>query len=381
MFLRKNKILLLIVSLFIFFSFIKEGKTQPNDKNSIVIGVIAAKTGSASEYNKLMFTAAKFAVDKINSQGGIKDKKIQIIEYDNLSSSLGSKAAAEKAVKDNVLAVIGPARSSFALASCKVLQEAGIPVLLPVSTNPKVTLIGDYIFRMVYLDSYQGKILATFSYNTLKAKNAVILVNTNRVYSIDLSDFFKDNFEKLGGKVLLLYDYLDTETDYKDFITKTIPLKPDIVFIPSESRDVGFIMKQAIKMGLKTQFLGSDSWSENIYEFAGEFAEGGFFTSFWHRSLKSSETFVKEYEAKVGHINSAMIPLTYEAVMLLKDAIIRADAFDKKIIKEKIQETKEFKGICGDVTFDKNGDPLDKGAIVLQLRNNKSNFIEHVYAK
>lgn len=356
-----------------------ESNNIVEEDDSIYIGVIAAKTGSASDNNKVLFNVVNYAINEINNTGGILGKNIKILEYDNNSTSIGSKIAAEKAVKDEVIAVVGPARSSFALASAPVLQEAGIPTILPTSTNPKTTLVGDAIFRMVFLDSYQGEVLANFSYNTLNAKKAVVLVNTNRVYSMDLADFYIENFKKLGGEILASYDYLDTETDYKEFINNTIKLDPDIVFIPSESRDVGFIIRQAQELGLDSTFIGSDSWSENIFEFSGDIRNIGYYTTFWHRDLESSIEFVKKYEKVNPTIHSAMIPLTYDSVMLLKHAILKANSFNSNEIITQLKKIDDFKGISGDIEFDINGDPKNKGAVILELVEGEQKYIKYVH--
>ncbi|MGL1902392.1 MAG: ABC transporter substrate-binding protein [Fibrobacterales bacterium] len=355
----------------------KASPAQPRDTNKIYLGVLAAKTGDASKGNRHVFPSVQYAIDEINRSGGIRGKQIEAIEYDNESSSLGSKNVAKQAVKDNVIAVIGPARSSFAIATAEVLQQAGIPMITPTATNPKVTLVGDYIFRIPFLDTYQGEVIAKFSYNDLKARTAVILVNANRIYSIELAKYYKRQFEKFGGTVLLSYDYLDTETDYKKFLTKIKSLNPDVVFIPSESRDVGFIMKQALGVGLKCDFVGTDSWGEDIFVFSGDMKYRGFYTSLWHKEYSASKNFLTAYETKMGELNHSMVPLTYDAVMVLKNAIERAHSFDRVAIKESLAKTKGYKGVSGVLTFDKNGDPIDKGIPILQLQK-PPKFVKYV---
>ena len=125
--------------------------------DTIKIGAIFSKTGSAAVVTSPGFEAARFAVDEINRNGGVLGKKIILMEYDNKSTSLGSKSAAIQAVNDGVTGVIGCAFSSHSMAAAKVLQDAKISMISPTATNVAVTLVGDYIFRVCYVDTFQGR--------------------------------------------------------------------------------------------------------------------------------------------------------------------------------------------------------------------------------
>ena len=158
---------------------------------SAKIAVIHAKTGIAAKDNLAMGQAATMAVDEINRHGGLLGRPVELICIDNKSTSLGSKAAAMEAIRLNVTGVIGASWSSHSLAMAPVLQEAGIPMITPVSTNPKLTEIGDYIFRVCFTDELQAKTIADFAIKDLNAGTAVILQNINEQYSLTLADFFQ----------------------------------------------------------------------------------------------------------------------------------------------------------------------------------------------
>lgn len=346
------------------------------DENTILIGAISAKTGDAQEINKFMYIALRHAVDELNSRGGILDKQVKILELDNGSTSLGSKQAAQDAVKAEVVAVIGALRSSHSLAAAPILQKAGIPMISPESTNPKVTEVGDYIFRICFIDPFQGEVLAKFAIDDLKAETAATITNANRIFSIGLSEFFEKSFESAGGEFLYNGDYLDTEADYKEILTTIKDLKPDVIMVPSEVRDSGFIIKQARKMGIDSIFLGPDSWGERLFLFANETAEGSYFSTHWHRDMNTevSKSFVRNYLKIEESIKRAVIPLTYDSLALLADAIERAGTLDRKIIRDQLAVTEDFEGITGTITFDSIGNPIGKSAVILKLTNNTTVF-------
>ena len=165
-----------------------------NTTDTIKIAVIFAKTGRAATVQENIFKAVQLAEEEINANGGILGKEIEFIEIDNQSTSIGAKIAAEEAVLLNVIAVIGCARSSNSLAAAPILQEARIIMISPGSTNTDVTLIGDYIFRVCFIDSLQGKIMANFAINDLKSKSAIVLTNITYNYSMELSEYFINQY-------------------------------------------------------------------------------------------------------------------------------------------------------------------------------------------
>jgi branched-chain amino acid transport system substrate-binding protein len=196
------------------------------------IAAIFAKTGVAEKDNAPNFQGVRLAVEEINSQGGLLGRQLEVIELDNNSSVIGSKQAALKAVELDVVAVIGAAWSSHSLAMAPVLQQAQIPMISSISTNPNVTLIGNYIFRVCFTDPFQGKVMAQFAYRDLKARTAIILTNVNSDFSIGLAEFFEKSFIQSGGKVLWEGEYKEKAIDFSTVLEKVRLLQPNVVFVP-----------------------------------------------------------------------------------------------------------------------------------------------------
>jgi branched-chain amino acid transport system substrate-binding protein len=163
-----------------------------NAADSIKIAAIFPKTGQAVVVSGLRpeFSAIQLAVKELNDGGGLLGRPLELLEFDNQSSALGSKNAALQAIEAKVVAVFGANRSSHSLGMAPVLQAAGIPMLTPISTNPQVTLVGDYIFRVCFIDDFQGEVMATFAAKELQAKTAVVLTNTSEKFSLTLAALF-----------------------------------------------------------------------------------------------------------------------------------------------------------------------------------------------
>ncbi|CAN2047513.1 branched-chain amino acid transport system substrate-binding protein [Candidatus Magnetomoraceae bacterium gMMP-1] len=346
---------------------------------TVKIGIVFAKTGTAAPGNLRYFMAVRFAVGKINEQGGLLGKKIELIEFDDQSKVFGARFAAKKAVKVGVIAVIGASNSSKATAMANILQQARIPMITPTATNPEVTLVGDYIFRACFIDPFQSIVAVNFAMKNLNAKKVAVLTNTGSKYSMELAKMFIEDFRKHGGKILWEGEYLKEATNFRFLLEKLKMLQPDLVFLPGASKDSGSIIKQARKMGLNLPFLGGDGWSNKMYKYGGDAINGNFFLYTWHREAfkERSQNFLQEYEKKYGKIVYAGEALTYDSISILADAIRRANSLNSDFIRDKLAATDNFQGITGNISFDQNGDPV-KPVVILKFQNKTSVFVKTV---
>lgn len=221
---------------------------------TIKVAAIFAKTGKVATENQNPLNGVRFAIDEVNRQGGVLGQQLELLEFDNKSTAIGSKIAAKHAVDAGVLAVFGASWSSHSLAMAPVLQAAKIPMLSPYSTNPQVTLVGDYIFRICYTDLFQGKILANFSFKDLGAQTAAVLINADSQYSEGLANYFIKIFQELGGTIVLTHNYLEKTADFTNFLESIQTLQPDVVFHPGHTQVSAFVLKQAHSAGITPPF-------------------------------------------------------------------------------------------------------------------------------
>ncbi len=307
-------------------------------------------------------------MEEINSSGGLLGRKLDLVELDNQSSPIGSKMMAEKAVKERVAAVIGSNWSSQSIAAARVLQDAGIPMITPISTSPEVTEIGNCIFRVCYTDTFQGGIMAKFARKDLKAKTAVVLVNQNELYSVTLAKAFSESFSSLSGKVVWNGKYLEEDTDFTPLVLAMNKYKPDVIFIPGNVRNTGFIIKQAGKSGVKGYFLGGDSWDEGLYPYGEHFVEGNYYVNHWHESSNNPESrkFVNKYRKKFKDNINPGAALGYDAVMLLAEAIKKGGYNDSDNLRKAISSIRHLKGVTGTISLGNDRNPLNKSGVIMK---------------
>ncbi len=344
------------------------------------IAAIFSETGIAASHNAPLVTMTKLAVTEINARGGLLGRRLELVIIDNQSTPIGATMAAKKAVELGVVAVIGAHWSSHSLAMAPILQKAGIPMISPGSTNPEVTLTGNFIFRACFLDSFQGMAMARFARDELKAESAVVLRNIDEAYSIMLADFFLDAFRKQGGTVLADLEYRGNAIDFQSAISRIKELAPDIVYLPGYTRDSGLMIKQARSMGISAIFLGGDAWDE-IEQFAGASIDGSYQSAPWHPevpyqpSRELQRLYRRHFSAPITNLSA---PLAYDAVNLLAEAIRRAGSADPARVRNALARLENFQGATGTFTFDDNGDPRNKKVIIIRFEDGNRTFYKAI---
>ncbi len=336
------------------------------------IGLILARTGHAAKVCESSYRIARRAVKEINQNGGLLGKKVLLIEYDNKSTPLGARKAAGRAAKDGVHGLIGSIYSSHSLAVSDVAQKEKIPMISPISTHTELTARGKYIFRMCYTDSFQGKALACFAKKEFGARNAAVLVNAGSRYSQGLADYFTAEFQAGKGEVIQLY-YRKNATDFSTQLDAVKKFSARVVFIPGHFRESAFIIKQAHANGLKIPFIGGDGWLDKMYDYGGQSLHGHYYLTQWHRDIprEKSRWFVRTHQDTYGQEmpNEPAMALTYDAVTVFARAVQNAGTPDRKEIQKSLSRITGFKGVTGDITFNRQGDPVNKPGVILKFEN------------
>jgi len=341
---------------------------------TIKIGAIFPITGPLATFGTSCANGAKMAIEEVNLRGGVLGSKIELlIEDDQYKPEEAANAAKKLIERDKVVALIAEVTSSITLVVAPIAQQSKIVLLTPTATNPKVTQVGDYIFRACFIDDFQGEVMANFVYKNLKLKTAAILTAVTSDYSKGLAQFFKQKYTALGGKIVAEESYSEGDSDFRAQLTKIKAAKPEFVYVPGYYADVGPILLQARELGITVPFGGGDGWdSPVLLQTAGKAAEGCFFSN--HYSPDSKElvvqTFVKNYQKKYGTTPDALAALAYDAAKLLVDAINRAGSTDSSKIRDALAATKGFRGVTGVITFDANRNPV-KSAVIIEIKGGK----------
>lgn len=351
------------------------------DTETIKIGAIFSLTGKAKDSNKPAVLGTHLAHKLLQEKGAILGRKIEIHFYDNKSTPIGSHLAAKKAVDDGVIAIIGASWSSHSIAIARVAQANHIPMISPISTTPSLTLIGDYIFRVCYTDTFQGKALAQFSYNDLEAKSAIIFRDFASDFSLNLSEIFASAFTSLGGKIVKIIDYRKGQPNYRAETAQTISHDVDIIFLSGHDES-GVLAKDLIEIGQKATFIGSDGWAaKSFFTSGGNRIGKGYFINHWS-SFQQDENSLN-FKQKYRHLMPLMAPtpLAFDAVLLLVDAIENAGTTDGTAIKNVLKKQQHFNGVTGKIVFNNQGDASKKGWVI-QIENGSSSLyksIEHIH--
>ena len=298
-----------------------------------------------------------------------------------LFRSRGDSAEAANAVNrlidvEKVSAVLGEVASSLSLAGGRVAQRRKIPMISPTSTNPKVTEVGDYIFRVCFIDPFQGKVMATFARNHLKLDKVAILKDVKNDYSIGLADAFQKSFTAAGGTIVVEQSYSQGDTDFSAQVTAIRGTQAQAVFVPGYYSEVGTIARTADRLGLKVPLLGGDGWdSPDLFKIGGDAINGSYFSDHFAPDVAAakSQAFVANFTKKYGQAPTGLGALGYEAALVLIDAIKRAGKSDPSAIRDAIAATKDFEGVTGKISIDAQRNP-QKSAVVLKVEAGKAKF-------
>ena len=357
------------------------GGSGTSSADEIVIGEYGSLTGDQATFGISTRNGIDIAVDEINAAGGVLGKKIRVIVEDDQGRAEEANVVVTKLItKDKVVAVLGEVASSNSLAAAPVAQQNGIPMISPSSTNPEVTKKGDYIFRVCFLDPFQGYVMAKFATGTLKMTKVAVLRDIKNDYSIGLADAFIENFKKMGGTIVADQSYSAGDTDFNAQLTAIKAKSPQAIFVPGYYGEVGLIARQAKKQGITVPLLGGDGWdSPKLTEIGGKDIDGSFFSN--HYSVDdpspTAQKFLAAYKARFNAVPDALGGLGYDSAMVLFDAMKRAGTTDGAKLRDAIAQTKDFAGVTGRITLDADRN-ANKPAVVLEIKDGKFVFRETI---
>ncbi len=355
--------------------------TPPAESDTIVIGEVGSLTGSEATFGISARNGIEMALNEANEAGGVKGKKLAVRVYDSQGKPEEAAQAVTRLIaQDKVAVIIGEAASSVSMAMAEKAQAAKVPQITYTSTAPEVTQKGDYIFRVCFIDPFQGRVMAKFARENLKLNQVAVLTDNKSAYSIGLAKVFVEEFTKAGGKITSNESYSKGDTDFRAQLTAIKQLKPEAVFVPGYYTDVGLIARQAREVGLKVPLLGGDGWeSEKLFELGGSALEGSYFSN--HYALDNPDpllkAFAEKYQKAYGSQPDSVAALAYDATKLAVDAMKRAPDLSGPALRDAIAATKDFPGVAGKITINANRD-AEKQAVVLKVVDGKTQFVTTV---
>ena len=345
-----------------------------NSQKEILIGEYGSLTGGIATFGISTKNGSELAFEGVNQKGGVLGQKIKLLVEDDQSKPEEAGTVVNKLIhQDHVIAMLGHVASSHSLAAAPICQAEHIPMISPSSTNPRVTQVGNYIFRVCFLDTFQGAVMAKFAYDTLKVRKVAILVDVRSDYSVGLQTFFGQAFKKLGGTIVTDQSYSQGDSDFRAQLTAIKGANPDAIYVPGYYTEVGTIVHQARELGITVPFLGSDGWdSPKLWEIGGPALNGCFFSNHYATDDPNPvvQKFVNDYKAKYGQLPDALAALAYDAARILAASIEKAGSTDGAKVRDQIAATKDFDGVTGIITINADRNAV-KSAVIVKVENGK----------
>lgn len=352
------------------------------DRSTIKIGYFGDLSGRTFNFGQSALNGLLLAVGEINREGGINGRQLDVVIEDDHGSPERAASLVSKLInQDKVVAVIAGGASGSSLAAAPRAQAAKIPLIAPSSTDPAVTRTGNYIFRVCYIDNFQGEVMARFATRALNAKKAVIMVDFNNTYSRGLSEFFEMSFTKLGGEIVSKQSYAQGDPDFRGQLSTIRSEEPDVIYVPGYYGDVGLIAKQARQLGLTQPLLGGDGWdAPELWSLGGAAINGSYISN--HYSADDPSTIIQQFVSNYRLLYNNVTPdahaaLGYDALHFLVKGILRAGTTEGEKLRDELARTKNFAGVTGTISMDAERNAV-KPAVVLKLQDAKYVYQETI---
>ena len=344
--------------------------------DTIKIGFLGALTGDVAMFGKPTLEGMKMAAEDLNAAGGILGKKIEIVEADNRGDKQEGASVTQKLIsRDNVIAIVGDPTTGITKVAAPIAQKAGVLLISAGATGPGVVENGDFIFRNTLLDSVAIPACIDYFANDLKYKKVAIITSDNNDYSVGFSQTFRDAAKGKGIEIVADEKVKDGDKDFSGQVTNIKAKKPDVIFFSGYYTEGALIMKEARKQGVKANMFGGDGlFSPEFIKLGGSAAEGSMSALGFAPEQASPETakFIEAFKKKfVGQLPGLFDAQGYDGVMMIADAIKRANSADPKVFKTAMAATKNFQGVSGTITIRANREPIKTPLCLLAVKDGK----------
>ncbi|ABV10102.1 ABC transporter substrate-binding protein [Streptococcus gordonii] len=345
---------------------------------TLKIGFNFEETGDVASYGTAEQKGAKLAVDEINKAGGVDGKQIEVTDKDNKSElSEASTVSTNLVTQAKVNAIIGPATSGGTGAAITNAAKASVPLVTPSGTQDDLTKGQDYLFRATFIDSFQGKILSKYVTDNLKAKKVVLYYDNSSDYAKGMAKAFQEEYK---GEIVATETFASKDTDFQAALTKFKGKDFDALVVPGYYTEAGKIVNQARGIGIDKPIVGGDGFNseEFISQATPAAATNVYYVSGYSTSgdmTAKAKKFLEAYKAKYNEEPSMFSALAYDSVYMVAEA--SKGAKNSVDIKENLAKLKDFEGVTGSITMDKNHNPV-KSALMIGLKDGKVDTVETV---
>jgi len=359
--------------------------------NTIKVGWFGALTGDQAVWGENELNTVKMLFEEYNAAGGIdvggKKYKLEVIGYDNKGDAQEAVNVTKRLTgQDKVVAILGPNASGNAIPIAPILEQAKVPDIATVATNPKVTVLDGkvkpYNFRVCFIDPYQGAVAAGYAYDRLGFRKAAILYDVSDDYSQGLREYFKLNFEKKGGTIVADESFNGGDVDFRPQLSKIKAAKPDIIFMPYFFKEAALSANQARELGLTQVLMGGDGWpSDQLISMGGKSLEGCYFVNHLDYADPAVQDYKARYKAKYGKETELNGFLVHDAVLLLVAGLQKAGKVNGEALAKALEGI-EIQGITGKIAISpETHNPEGKDAAIEKIVNGQYVFQERYAAQ
>ncbi len=377
-------LVLLVVSLMLISSLSGCGSGE----KTLKVGYITEQTGVDAYVGAASVPAMKDYVDEINAKGGVGGYKIELIVYDTRSEVPDAVTVAKRLMdQDKVVAIIGPSWSSAGIPLADIADAAKVPMVATTASNVNVTVSEDgklhpYMFRVCFIDPYQGYAQADFAYNKLGLRKAAFLTDVASPYTVGLHKFFKDHFLELGGEIVAEEGYTQGDTEFRAQLAKIKDAGAELLVVDSYTfKDFGLAAQQAEALGMDIQLMAGDGvFVPELLEMAGPQLEGAIVTTGVSESAPEFAEFNKAFEAKHGVQANIYTYYGLDALMAIEYAIGEAakkGEVTPTAIRDELENMKDVQLFTSKVTMEPDThNPHNKPLLIMTIKNSQWELTE-----
>ncbi|HHT20640.1 MAG TPA: ABC transporter substrate-binding protein [Tissierellia bacterium] len=374
--------LIMIIGLFTSCTPAAPGADTGGDTGEVVkVGWIGSLTGDQAIWGQCERNTIQMLVDEVNDNGGLLGKTLELVALDTQGKGEEAYTVTRRLIEqDGVITILGPNSSGEALGTIPALEAGGVPDIATVATNPKVTFdngkVNPYNFRVCFIDPYQGSVAAAYAFNEMGKTKAAVLYDQSLDYSTGLTEFFIEQFEKLGGTIVAKEAFNSGDQEFKTQLTKIKSAEPDVLFLPYFFKEVGLTAKQARELGLDVDLIGGDGWpSEQLFDIAKDEMQGGLFVNHLDYADPAVQDYTKLYTDEFGKPPELNGFLAWDAFKVFEAAVNKANSLDPEDITKALEGI-EVQGITGFIKIDpETHNPIGKEAAILRIEGEEYKFV------
>jgi branched-chain amino acid transport system substrate-binding protein len=348
------------------------------DKGVLRIGAIFPFSGPQKMYGQEALAGMELALERLAITSPELVARVEIVKGDDQGKPSEAARLAEHLIsKDRVAILFGSTTAPASLEIAKVAQRLQRPMIMPATTNPGITSLGEYIFRTFLTDADQGKSLATFTRSQLDSLTAATLINKDTPYSLEMGAQFVAAFTKAGGTVISKELYDSKTKSYKDILKKIADAKPSVIMIPGRSKELNKIAKEMAAMGMKIPVVGGDGWENaGIGSVIGKNPGGGFYYSVHFTPdipNQSVTDFVEHFKSKVNRYPSSLAAMTFDGTLAAVEAYRASRSTQAAALTKALTKVKDLSMVAGTMSVNEDRN-AEKTGIIMEVTSGGNRF-------